>query len=147
MTKRNKILLSLIVVALVVAGIVLVESKPRITNNTLDDIPNSILIKGELKEIDKGCAYDIRCTITIDDKVIMTDPGHVTRDYMEELIKNGSGNTTDIFELEKQGKLKESGHFKLSPKDKTMVEAFVHVHEDGELSIYGSNEYYVRVVK
>ncbi len=141
-----KILGFLIVVAIAIVLFTLFADKSK-TSEVPENIPNSILIKGELKEINKGCAYDVRCTITIDDKVIMTDPGHVTKEYIDELIKNGSGNTTDIVELEKQGKLKESGHFILAPKDKTMVEAFVHVHENGELSIYGSNQYYVRIVK
>lgn len=105
---------------------------------------HSILIKGELKEINRGCAYDLACTITIDDKVIETSPGHVREDYREELgINIGMG---DISEINNQN-LEETGYFIFSPKDKTMVEAYVHVHEDGKLSIYGSNDYYIRVIK
>lgn len=110
----------------------------------------TVTFTGELQEINQGCIVDAPCSITVDGNVIQTSPGFVTEEYALSLgIGNGSGNVDEITALVDTDQVTSlsSRQYVFVPNEPIMVEGYVRAHDDGMYSVYGSDDFFVRIVE
>lgn len=155
--KNTLITLGILILVLVVVGVLSGNNKGVMSDNDIEEQVvgdeniaqyTSVTFTGELQVIDQRCAIDAPCGMIVDGKFIQTSPGFVPQEYAESLgMSNGTGNVDDIVALTETTAVVESEPMVLRPVEPIMVEAHVRLHEDGMYSIYGSNDYYVRIIE